>query len=152
MKLSKKGAVPEGILFIPFLITLGLIAAGLIGGLIAFYGKGYDIRFTESNQILQEVKECFAENGFFDLSLIDESSFFQKCGVSKAVLEDGEHFVYLKNSKGAELSVGIEDFKVRCFLDARFRNKDLPLCVDFKSEKGDYILVGSSQNARRVLA
>ncbi|MEK6909047.1 MAG: hypothetical protein AABX23_03285 [Nanoarchaeota archaeon] len=149
---DRKGAVPEGILYIPFLITLTIIAAGLIGGLVAFYGKGYDYRFTESNLILEEAKDCFVREGFFDLNSIDKNSFFEKCDVSQSILEDGKHFVYLKNSKGAELSIGVEDFKVRCFLDTRFRNRGLPLCAEFKSQNGNYILVGSSQSPRRVLA
>jgi len=149
----RRGALGSGLLYFVFLLIVFMIVGGIYGGLIAFFGKGYDYRFDESISLSQEVKECFVREGFFDLTTeLDKNVFLEKCKISGKVLEDGEHLIYMKNKNGVEFSIGVDDFKNRCFFSARFRNRDLPLCVPLESVEGDYLLVGSSQNSRRVVA
>ncbi len=146
----RKGVLGTGLLYFVYFLMMALILAGIYGGLIAFFGKGYDSRLGESRLLLKETRECF-EREKFDLSSLDKPVFFDKCKFSSKVIEDGNHFIYVNNSKGAELSIGVSDYKVRCGLDARLKNREYPLCDDYKSDNY-YILVGSSQNSRRVAA
>ena len=146
----RKGAIGTSILFLVYLFMVFLIVAGIYGGLIAFFGKGYDSRLGESRVLLKETRECF-EREKFDFDKLSKEVFFDKCRFSSKVLDDGNHFIFVNNTKGEEFSIGVSDYKVRCGLDVRLKNMDYPLCDDYKSDNY-YILVGSSQNSRRVSA
>ena len=151
--LSRRGNLGSGILYSVFFLMMLMIAGGIVGGTYAFFGKGYDSRLSESLFLFYKVKICFEKNNFFDNGFIDNLSlFYEKCSISKEVLEDGEHLIYVKRiSDGKEFFVGVYDFTVRCELDASFKNKDLPLCE--RREIGGYeLLVGSSQSSRRTNA
>jgi len=147
----RKGEAPgSGLLSLMSILMIVFIVAGILGSITIFFGKGYDYRETESRTLLNRVKEC-VEREKFDLSSLNRETFLEKCTVSSKIVEDGEHMIYIKDKKNVEFLVGVADFKVRCGLVSRFENKDLPLCSDYKNE--DYeILVGSSQNSRRVAA
>jgi len=152
---SRRGTIGSGLMYFVFFLMMALILAGIYGGLIAFFGKGYDYRRAEANLLLQETRDCFVREGFFDLTIeLDENVFIEKCRFSSKALEDGEHLIYMKNKKGVEFSIGVTDFKVRCFLNARVKNKDFPLCETYGEDASnkDYLIVGSSQNSRRVAA
>lgn len=150
-QLFRKANTGSGILFFVFFFMMIMIAGGLVGGAYAFFGKGYDFRAIESRQLFTNMKDCFLQNNFFDKGFTENNLlFFEICDLSKEVLEDGHHLVYVRKiSDNKEFFVGVYDFKVRCGLDSRFKNREFPLC---KSETlGDYeLIVGSSQNVRRV--
>jgi len=153
MKHRKGAVLGISLIYFVYFLMMAIVFAGIYGGLFAFFGKGYDYRQEESNLLLQRVKECFNEEDFFSLnSELDENLFFEKCKIDKKVISDGDYLIYSKNSGDYEFSVGVADFKVRCFLDTRYKNRDFPLCVEFKDNDGNYLLIGSSQNSKRVLA
>ena len=148
----KGSTLGSGLLYFIYFLMMALILAGIYGGFIAYFGKGYDSRLGESKLLLKETRECFEREGF-DLTKLDKEVFFDKCKFSSKILEDGEHFIYINNSAGKEFSVGVADFKTRCGLNVRVKNKDFPLCSKHEPESGvngNYFLVGSSQNSRRV--
>lgn len=150
----RKGTLGSGLLYVIYFLMMALILAGIYGGLIAYFGKGYDSRLSESKMLLKETRECF-NNEKFDLTKLNKEVFFDKCRISSKVIEDGEHFIYVKDKNGKEFTVGVTDYKSRCFLNARVKNKDYPLCMEHKpviGTDGNYFLVGSSQNSRRVAA
>ncbi|MGV8131691.1 MAG: hypothetical protein ACP5N7_06350 [Candidatus Pacearchaeota archaeon] len=151
--MNKRGVLSTGVLYSVYFFMMAVIALGIYGGLIGYFGTGYDYRKAEARTMLDEVKECFfTEN--FDLNSLTPEFFYEKCKISKAVIEDGEHMIYIKNGAGKEFVLGVADFKNRCFLNVAEKNKDYPICASYgKDVRGeDYILVGSSQNSRRVLA
>jgi len=153
MNLNRNGEIGTGMLYFVFFFMLALILAGIYGGLIAFFGKGYDYRRTESNDLFDSVKECVVANKFFDSKEeIPKDTFLEKCKIELKIIEDGEHLIYLKNRNGVELSVGVSDFKNRCFLNIKDRARAFPKCKTYGEDldKKDYLLVGSSQNSRRV--
>lgn len=148
----RNGTLGSGLLYFIYFLMMALILAGIYGGLIAYFGSGYDSRIGESKLLLKETRECF-DTEKFDLAKLNKEMFFDKCGFSSKVLEDGEHLVYIRDKNGKEFSVGVTDYKNRCFLNARVKNKDFPLCAKhepMKGTDGNYFLVGSSQNSRRV--
>lgn len=149
---SKGEAAGSGIMYFVFFVMAAIIIAGIFGGLVAFFGKGYDYRESEARALLKDVRECFDREGF-DLTKLDKVVFFDKCKISSKVIEDGNHFVYVKDKVGKEFSVGVTDFSVRCGLNARFKNKGMPLCARYGSNADKYeFLIGSSQNSKRVAA
>ena len=146
------GVVGTGILYLVYMLMMAMIAGGTIGGLIAYFGKGYDFRQSEANLLLSRVEECFIRENFF----ADEfgegvTGFYEKCRLSEDVLSEN-HLVYVKRkSDNKEFFVGVYDYAIRCGMDARKKNLNLPLCAEGKI--GDYyFLAGSSQNSRRTAA
>ena len=149
---SKKGAIGEGSLYLIFFLIMAIIAIGVYGSLILYFGEGYDFRLKEAHSIQEETVLCFQKEGLFDINYkMEPTEFFEKCGFSSKILEDGHHFVYMTNGKGGELSIGVTDFKTRCFLNGAFKNRDLPLCTEYKVDDV-YLLIGSSQNSKKVVA
>ena len=160
-KINRKGtAAGKGILFFVFFFMVILIAIGLVGGIFGFFGKGYDFRQQEAEVLGKKVMECFEENNFFENKFNDNKEmFFEKCRLSKEVLEDGNHLVFVSSSDGQEFFVGVYDFKNRCYFPGSDKNKNLPLCVPpdpnvpLKIEKGGKefnFIVGSSQNSAKI--
>ncbi len=151
--ISRKGVLSTGVLYSVYFFMMAVIALGIYGGLIGYFGTGYDYRKAEARTMLDEVKECFFTESL-DLNSLTPEFFYEKCGMSKAVIEDGEHMIYLKDKSGKDFVLGVTDFKTRCFLSVGQKNKDYPICSSYgKDVSGeDYILVGSSQNSRRILA
>jgi len=149
----KKGAVAgSGLLFFVFFLMMILIGAGIAGGVWAFYGQGYDFRATESGVLFDKVLDCFFDEGneFFE----EEFDIYESCRFNENVLSKN-HLVLVKGvSDGEEFFVGVRDFETQCFLDARFKNLALPLCVESKVVKNNLeyeILIGSSQDSRKVV-
>lgn len=136
-------------LFVFFLMII-LIITGIYGSLIAFFGKGYDYRKTEAQSLLSEVRNCMDKKKL-DAASLTEEIFFDSCPISANVIKDGNHLIYIKSKSGKEFAVGVADFKIRCGLVSRYKNKDYPLCASHNNANYE-VLVGSSQNARRIAA
>lgn len=151
--MNKRGVLGTGLLYSVYFFMMAVIAIGIYGGLIGYFGTGYDYRKAESRALLDEVKECIGGEKF-DFSILTSDDFYARCKIAKSVIEDGEHLIYIKDKSGKEFVLGVTDFKNRCFLNVRERNKDYPICSSYgrDADGEDYILVGSSQNSRRVLA
>jgi 2C-methyl-D-erythritol 2,4-cyclodiphosphate synthase len=149
--MNRKGVLGSGVLYTVYFIMMAVIALGIYGGLVGYFGPGYDYRKAESRNLLDEVRECVAAQKF-NLANLDKSTFYEKCKISEKVIEDGEHMIYIKDIAGNEFNVGVSDFKTRCFLNVRGKNTDYPLCSTYGEKDSEYILVGSSQSSRRVLA
>ncbi len=151
--MNRKGVLGTGVLYSIYFFMMAVIAIGIYGGMIGYFGTGYDYRKAESRNLLDSVRDCVnLEN--LDFNSLAPEVFYQKCRISKRVIEDGRHMIYLKDKNGKEFTFGVADFKTRCFLNVREKNKDYPICSAYgKDISGEnYILVGSSQNSRRVLA
>ncbi len=151
--IHRRGVLGTGVLYSIYFFMMAVIAIGIYGGLVGYFGTGYDYRKAESRAMLDEVKECVNREKF-DLNSLTNEVFYSKCRLGKAVIEDGEHMIYIKGKNGVEFVTGVTDFKTRCFLNVRQKNKDYPICSSYGKnvENEEYILVGSSQNSRRVLA
>jgi hypothetical protein len=152
MKNNRKGeATKAAILFLAsFLPMVFIMGLAIFLGMGAFFGYGQDYREAEAVSLRNQVKTCIDKENL-DIGALSKESFLGKCRINPRVIEDGEHFIYIKDKNGKEFSIGVSDFKVRCGLDARFENRGLPLCSPYKSEQYE-ILAASSQNSRRVLA
>ncbi|MEK6894613.1 MAG: hypothetical protein AABX10_04070 [Nanoarchaeota archaeon] len=151
--MNRRGVLGTGVLYSIYFLMMAVIAIGIYGGLVGYFGTGYDYRKTEARILLDEVRDCFSQEKI-NLNSLNEKDFYEKCGISKSVIGDGEHMIYVKSKTGVEFVTGVTDFKTRCFLNVRQKNKDYPICASYGKnvENEEYILVGSSQNSRRVLA
>lgn len=151
--LDRRGVLGTGVLYSIYFFMMAVIALGIYGGLVGYFGTGYDYRKAESRAMLDEVRECVSRENF-DLNSLTPEFFYEKCEISKAVIEDGEHMIYLKDGAGKDFVLGVTDFKTQCFLSVGKKNKDYPICSSYGKDvvNEDYILVGSSQNSRRILS
>ena len=151
MTIYRRGVLGTGVLYIIYLLMMVMILGGIYGGLIAYFGKGYDFRQIEANVLFSHVKECLKEKGIFK----DGKEFYASCNIDETVVGGGDYLVYLKKSNGDEFFVGVYDFKNRCGLVGSDKNKNFPLCsteeVYINGEKIE-LTVASNQNSRRVSA
>ena len=144
----RKGVVAgSGVLFFVFFFMLLMVFGGIVGGVYAFYGKGYDNKYAESEMLLQEIRDCLENE-----KTIDENfDIIEKCRLNKNVLES-EHLVLVKEKNGDEIIViGVRSYEEQC----KFKGKQFPKCASGSVSLGDKeyeILVGSNQQSRRVLA
>lgn len=151
---SKAGSTAgSGILYFVHFLMMLIVVGGISGGIYLRFGKSYDVRQSEADALLGQVQRCFVKNNLFNSGFANNPDlFYESCSLDKNIVEDGEHLVYVKRfSDGAEFFVGVRDFTVRCGLDTRFKNVNLPLCVNYTGTDY-YFLVGSSQSSRRVVA
>lgn len=142
-------ATGSGIMYFVFFLMVAVIVGGIYGGLIAFFGDGYNYRESEAFSLSEKVRYC-VEKEALDLNSLTKEDFADKCKISLEVIEDGDHLIYLKKGE-REFFVGTLDFKVRCGLNSRFENSNFPLCNEI-NVSDTYVLTGSSQNSRRVVA
>lgn len=150
LKLNRYGeATGSSLMYLVFFLIVVVIVGGIYGGIVTFFGKGYDYRQSESKSLLGIVRDCVSKNKF-DLSSLNKEDFFKKCVLNSKIIEDGNHMINIKSDKGDEFIIGVGDFKTRCSLISRFKNLDSPLCSSVKIENYE-IIVGSSQNSKRVL-
>ncbi len=153
--INRKGeAAGAGVIYIIYLIMMVIILLGVAIGVYAYYGGEIDFRKQDSKILLKKTMTCFSENDFFkneftEKTLIEKQTiFFDKCKMSKKVLEGGDYLVYVTNLDKEEFFVGIYDYKIRCGFDEGIINKNLPKCSN--DCMGDVcFLVASSQNSRK---
>jgi len=152
MKMNRTGEVAgSGLLFFVFFLMMIVVGAGISGGVWMFYGQGYDFRETESSVLFDEVLDCFVEEGnnFFE----EGFNIYEKCKFDENVLSKNHLVLARRISDGNEFFMGVRDFETQCFLDARKKNRNLPLCVNSSITKGGEIyeiVVGSNQDSRKV--
>jgi hypothetical protein len=156
---DKKGEeLGSQVMFFVFFFMMVIVALGLAGGVYSFFGKAkIDLREQEAELLYSKVVKCLEEETFFSDEVDnDEDLFYEKCGLSKKVLEK-EHLVYIKTTfdGDGEFFVGVRDFLTQCGLEARHQRFDLPNCVSgevfIRGQKYE-VLIGSSQDARRILS
>jgi hypothetical protein len=149
--MNRRGDLGSGILFFAFFLMAIIIGGGLVGGVFAFYGKGYDFRQAEAQIMLGKINECYLNNKNIILKedfIVKE--FYELCGIDEGVINDGNHFVLIKDVKNnREIALGVNDFRNRCFFVGAENNLKFPQCV--KNVIGDIeITAGSNQGTRSV--
>ncbi len=150
---DRKGyTLGSSILFFVFFMMMAIVAAGLVGGVLAYFGNGFDFRQRDAGTLFSQVKHCFDRQDFFSAGFVENPElFYKECRLSEKALQNNYIVYARKISDNKEFLVGIRDYIVRCDFTAGLKNKYLPLCA--KYEFGDYeIIVGSNQNSRKVSA
>ena len=151
--MNRRGEVAgSGLLFFVFFLMMIVVVAGMSGGVWMFYSQGYDFRETESSVLFERVGDCFVEekDNFFE----DGFDIYETCRLEKKVLSENHLVLVRRVSDGNEYFIGVRDFETQCFLDARKKNMNLPLCVNSSIMKGGEtydIVVGSNQDSRKVV-
>ena len=150
--MNRKGEVAgSGLLFFVFFLMMIVVGAGISGGVWMFYGQGYDFRETESIVLFEQVVDCFVEE---DYNFFEEGfDIYETCRLEKMVLSENHLVLVRRVSDGTEYFIGVRDFETQCFLDAREKNINLPLCVNssiMNNGETYEIVVGSNQDSRKV--
>ena len=151
--MNKRGeGAGSGLLFFIFFIMMIMIGSGIVGGVLMFYGQGYDFRATDAAGLFDKTLDCFVDekNDFFE----NEFDIYETCNLNKKILSESHLILIKRLSDNEEFFIGVRDYQVRCFLEARKENINLPLCKYsevMKNGEKYKILVGSSQNSRRVV-
>ena len=152
--MNRRGAGEELMLF-PFLIIAGILISGVVWGVVAFNGKGYEFRAVESSLLRDKVVSCFDRLNNVEIMASDFNvRFADLCDVNGEVLAE-EHIVKVNGKEGEEiLFLGVRDYENQCFFEGGEKNSAYPVCVRGEFSKGadtyEYI-IGSNQRGRRVL-
>ncbi len=148
--MNKNGQVlGTGTMYLIYFLMMIIIAGGIYGGVISFFGNGFDIRGIEARSLMKSVTKCIRDNNLVNSIFTDENEFFQKCHFDKEVLESNNYLVLINNSRGEEFFSGVYDYKIKCGFDARFKKMDMPLCSVYCVDEL-CILTASAQISRRV--
>ena len=147
--MNRTGAVGDGMLFFVFFFMMMIIGGGIAGGIYSVYGAGYDFREKEASTLMENFLDCFYEEDF-SVEDFEDFDIYESCRFNKKVLSNN-HLVYVQDTNsGKEFFSGVLDYKNQCGLEAGEKNKAFPKCKT-KEIENFKIIVGSSQNTRRIL-
>jgi hypothetical protein len=148
--MNRKGqALGTGMLYIIYFLMMAMIAGGLYGGIISFFGKGYDIREFDVKALRNSIKTCMAEENLARDIFINESVFSERCSIDEEILNNEAYLVFINNSQGKEFFRGVYDYRVRCGFNGKEKNFDLPKCDNYCKDN-ICVLTASAQKSRRV--
>lgn len=146
---SRGQVLGTGILYFVYLLMMVMILTGLYGGIVSFFGEGYDIREFETRALMNSVKECSEGINFARDIFVNDSVFFERCSIEENVISEGDYLIYINDSSGKEFFEGVYDYRIRCGFDERNKNIDYPKCLNYCS--GDLcFLAASAEKSRRV--
>ncbi len=152
MNLNNKKA-SEKILSIYWFVILTIVAGGIVGMVMLFYGAPYDVRDIESNIMVDKTIDCLSENGKLNsviflekgfnenLSLIDECNFNFK--TEKTFKNEGQYFLevifYVLGSEKSLLTLSEGNFnlasecEIKSKEDERYKSRAYCLNREFYS-------------------
>jgi hypothetical protein len=145
--MNKKGG-GESLMFFAFVLIMVIIVIGIVLGVNSFFGRGYDVRTVESEQLSERIESCFQQNNFFELEF--NESIYEKCKLNKEVSE--KHLIFIGN-ENKEFFVGVLDYKNQCYFGDNDENPQFPRCTQktiTKNGETFILVVGSNQQARRI--
>jgi hypothetical protein len=112
--MNRRGVAGDVVNFGGFFLIVVIMAGGVIGGYLVFFGQGYDYKIVESEILYARVQECLEETGadFF----AEDFDIYDMCRLNKNVVEN-RRMIYLKRlDTDEEFSVGVRDFINQCEL------------------------------------
>ncbi|MEK6935379.1 MAG: hypothetical protein AABW67_01190 [Nanoarchaeota archaeon] len=157
---SKKG---EKLLSIWWFFVLGVIAGGMVIGVLIYSSADVDIKEIEAGILAERISICLIDNGYLKENILEkEFNVFDFCNLNKTVFEKGSNFyfnisIYDSGSLIFNLTEGSYSFENECSIQEKVEAKDFPKC----SQQQDsallngkniqvIILAGSNQNGRKI--
>ncbi len=136
-----RGQTGEMIMFFVFLFLNFIVVAGIVWGVISFYGEPYDTRYNEAGILADRIQTCAKGHDFFS----SEFNISRDCRVNEDVLNN-DHLVYVSLGD-KEFILGTLDFKNQCLFNTG-GNAGYPVCVQrsfMKDGSKVVIITGSNQ-------
>ena len=133
---NKRGQELAHPLYLIFIFTI--VAGGIIGMALVFYGNPYDVRNIESTLLLEKIADCISYGGRIDNTFISNGETiqfdFSKCHLNFSS-EEKEYFYRIKIYKLDNLENsffesrgGNINLEASCSIDEESEN--LPACVE----------------------
>lgn len=155
-KMNRKGAaMGDMTMFFMFMFLLVVIGAGVVVGVLMFFGQGYDFRGVDAELLSYKIKECvLKDSDFFSKGGGD---FFTRCKLNEKIVRENNIVKICKGEgdcmdKDGVISVG-SNFP-SCRFEGSGDNLEYPRCDEekFVTQSGErvWIIVGSKQVSRRV--
>jgi len=155
----------EKLFSIWWFINLALVGMVAIAGVFLFFNKEVNTMNFESTLIYNNIVSCVVENGFINLSLINDSSFFKKCNINENLFNlNGQYYLsinFSSDSSSISESKGNPQLKQDCLRDEKnvqkIQAKSYPSCFSSNEnvyyydngivKSGQlYVFVGTSEN------
>lgn len=83
------------LLTIWWFLVLAIVGAGIVAGVVSYYGAEADARRMEADILSMKLVNCFSRNGMLDAGIFSDSlDVFASCGLDKKVFEAGSNFYF----------------------------------------------------------
>src|SRR3989344_6502072 len=148
--MNKKAETGDQIMFFPFIFIMLVIAAGIVTGVLLFYGEKYDARANDAYTLNYHIKNCLSNN---DLNSI-KIDFYIACNIHKDSLAGHKIGFKICENKEAEecivsttpLASSGSNFEACLFTGAK-NNKNYPSCsYDTLNVKDNRYFIVTSSN------
>lgn len=133
-----------------FLFIIAVIAVGIVGGLLVFFGSEYDVRGSHATIMNFKIRECIEKNLFSEENFAEE--FYQKCSFNRKIKDIVIEVKKIQDNREKVL-FSFGDPR-SCELNEDGRSKNFPVCKksDFMVNNERWIiLTGSNQRLRRSI-
>lgn len=146
---NKKGT--EKILSIWWFFSLGIIAAGIVLGVLIYYSEDVDIRELEADILSERILNCITEQGYlqdFAVSGLTNEILYENCNLDKEMFDTDNYYFKLMITTETEqdpIKAG-PNYEVACdiFLEGEVEDVHSAKCV-LKKETVFYNSLGETK-------
>ncbi len=152
--MNRGGETGNQLMFFTFLFMLVMIGAGIVAGVLIFFGNEYDTRHIDADILNYKIRKCiiekdfeFSNNGFFETCLLNEKTMTDSEIIVKICIDSSDCLT----EKDSLLIFG-SNFQA-CGFEGVKENKAFPRCKmnSFVKEGKKYdVITGSNQKVRRL--
>ncbi len=145
---DKKGVTDSFLLSFWFYFALGVIAIGIIIGVLIFYSRFIDIREEESKTISEKIINVIAEKGYLKEEILKEDfDLINTAGLNKDLFYNpGDFYINLTIMEGERVikskDYGNRDFEVQCSIPG----DKLAICY-----KKEFVVLNQSNPGQKFL-
>lgn len=153
----------EKLLSIWWFFVLGVIAGGIVIGVLIYSFAEVSIKEIEAGVLSERLITCLVDNGYLKEEIFEENfNIFEFCNLNPEVFEKASNFyfsvsVYSSESLIFSLAKGSYSFEKDCQIQEEIETKAYPKCSE-KEEVALFndknvrimILAASNQNGRKI--
>jgi len=158
-----KNKKAEKLLSLWWFFVLGVIAGGIVIGVLIYSSADVNIKEVEANILSERIISCLIDNGYLKESIFNEDfNIFEFCNLNPDVFGKASNFyfkisVYNSENLIFNLIKGSSSFEKECQIQENVEAKHFPRCSEKKEsvlfeDKMVQVIVfaGSNQNGRKI--
>lgn len=123
--ISLRDRKAEGVLSIWWISIMGIVAVGIVIGVLIFYSAKLDIRAEEADILVTRIADCIVQRGYIAEDFLEDSDaerdyVFRECKLSEEVIVKSEDYyfnisVYSREDMEPRYSIdyGVRDFQMQ---------------------------------------
>lgn len=116
--------------------VLIVVAVGIVGGVIGFYGNPLDVNTVEAKILNDKLFDCILDKGIMRTEILNDK-ILENCNIK--ISEDYWVYVYVKGENVFEKGFGRASFQEECDMGNKYlKSRYYPDCFERKLILGDY--------------